>query len=185
MSQYVKFTYERERAHIAPFDELAELNACRRKLLDLGLIGVDSNGIGFGNLSVRNGTSRNFYITGSATVRFAQIVAARLRASGGVRFRKELDPLRRRYGSFIRVVNTCRDLRIRSTDICSDPLSRLGFVGDASRSRPDDFEARSLWHAGNGIRNHRCAKQDRFSSWPATKAGLLLLGRISKTHLTL
>jgi len=35
--------------------------------LDLGLIGVDSNGIGFGNLSVRNGATRNFYITGSAT----------------------------------------------------------------------------------------------------------------------
>jgi len=67
VSQYVKFTYERERAHIAPFDELAELNACRRKLLDLGLIGVDSNGIGFGNLSVRDGATRNFYITGSAT----------------------------------------------------------------------------------------------------------------------
>jgi L-ribulose-5-phosphate 4-epimerase len=31
------------------------------------LIGVDSTGIGFGNLSVRDGVSRNFYITGSAT----------------------------------------------------------------------------------------------------------------------
>jgi ribulose-5-phosphate 4-epimerase/fuculose-1-phosphate aldolase len=43
------------------------LNACRRKLLDLRLIGLDSNGIGFGNLSVRDGATRNFYITGSAT----------------------------------------------------------------------------------------------------------------------
>ena len=53
--------------NIAPFDTLAELNACRRKLLKLRLIGLDSNGVGFGNLSVRDGASRNFYITGSAT----------------------------------------------------------------------------------------------------------------------
>jgi hypothetical protein len=52
MSQYVKFTYVCARVGIAPLNALAELNACRRKLLELGLIGLDSNGIGFGNLSV-------------------------------------------------------------------------------------------------------------------------------------
>ena len=67
MSHYVKFTYQRTRIDMAPFDALAELNACRRKLLEQHLIGVDENGIGFGNLSVRDGVSRNFYITGSAT----------------------------------------------------------------------------------------------------------------------
>jgi ribulose-5-phosphate 4-epimerase/fuculose-1-phosphate aldolase len=67
MSDYVKFTYERAHADIPPFDALAELNACRRKLLELGLIGLDSSGIGFGNLSVRDGATGNFYITGSAT----------------------------------------------------------------------------------------------------------------------
>ena len=67
MSHYVKFTYQRTCADIAPFDKLAELNKCRRKLLELALIGLDSNGIGFGNLSVRDGATRNFYITGSAT----------------------------------------------------------------------------------------------------------------------
>jgi len=67
MSHYVKFTYQRACADIARFDALAELNACRRKLLELRLIGLDSNGVGFGNLSVRDGASRNFYITGSAT----------------------------------------------------------------------------------------------------------------------
>jgi ribulose-5-phosphate 4-epimerase/fuculose-1-phosphate aldolase len=49
------------------FGGLAELNAHRRKLLQLGLIGVDPNGIGFGNLSVRDDATDNFYITGSAT----------------------------------------------------------------------------------------------------------------------
>jgi ribulose-5-phosphate 4-epimerase/fuculose-1-phosphate aldolase len=54
-------------AEITSFEGLAELNAHRRKLLQLGLIGVDLNGIGFGNLSVRDGATDNFYITGSAT----------------------------------------------------------------------------------------------------------------------
>ena len=60
MCHYVKFTYQCARADIAPFDAIAELNACRRKLLDLRLIGLDSNGIGFGNLSVRDGATRIF-----------------------------------------------------------------------------------------------------------------------------
>jgi L-ribulose-5-phosphate 4-epimerase len=67
VSQYVKFSYESERAEIAPFDQLAELNECRRKLRELHLIGVDSNGIGFGNLSVRDGATSSFHVTGSAT----------------------------------------------------------------------------------------------------------------------
>jgi len=67
VSHYVKFTYECARTDIAPFDSLAELNACRRKLLEERLMGVDSNGVGFGNVSVRDGVSGNFYITGSAT----------------------------------------------------------------------------------------------------------------------
>jgi L-ribulose-5-phosphate 4-epimerase len=67
VSHYVKFTYQRARADIAPFDSLAELNACRRNLLEQRLMGVDSNGVGFGNLSVRDGSTTNFYITGSAT----------------------------------------------------------------------------------------------------------------------
>ena len=67
MSKYIKFTCECTPAEIAPFDGFAELNACRRKLLQLGLIGVDANGIGFVNLSIRDGATNNFYITASAT----------------------------------------------------------------------------------------------------------------------
>jgi hypothetical protein len=67
VSHYVKFTYQCARPDIAPFDALAELNACRRKLLEQRLMGVDSNGVGFGNLSVRDGSATSFYITGSAT----------------------------------------------------------------------------------------------------------------------
>jgi ribulose-5-phosphate 4-epimerase/fuculose-1-phosphate aldolase len=65
VSKYVKFIYERARADIPPFDALAELNASRRRLLELRLIGVYANGVGFGNVSVRD--SAAFYITGSGT----------------------------------------------------------------------------------------------------------------------
>jgi L-ribulose-5-phosphate 4-epimerase len=67
VSEYIKFSCERVVAGITSFGKLAELNAYRRKLLDLPLIGVNPNGIGFGNLSVRDGPTDNFYITGSAT----------------------------------------------------------------------------------------------------------------------
>jgi L-ribulose-5-phosphate 4-epimerase len=75
VSHYVKFTYERASANIAHFDALAELNLCRRKLLDLHLIGLDSNGVGFGNVSIRDGVSKNFYITGSATGGLPELTA--------------------------------------------------------------------------------------------------------------
>jgi ribulose-5-phosphate 4-epimerase/fuculose-1-phosphate aldolase len=67
VSEYIKFSCERVVAGISSFGGLAELNAYRRELLDRRLIGVDPNGIGFGNLSVRVGATKNFYITGSAT----------------------------------------------------------------------------------------------------------------------
>lgn len=67
MSLYVKFTYQRARADIAPFEALDELNACRRRLIEQHLLGMYPNGVGFGNLSVRDGATKNFYITGSAT----------------------------------------------------------------------------------------------------------------------
>jgi L-ribulose-5-phosphate 4-epimerase len=76
VSQYVKFTYECVRPEISAFKQLAELNECRRKLCELRLLGVDSNGIGFGNLSVRDGATTNFYITASATGGLARLTLA-------------------------------------------------------------------------------------------------------------
>jgi L-ribulose-5-phosphate 4-epimerase len=67
VSEYVKFACEQAATEVTPLGGLAELNAYRRKLLQLRLIGVDANGIGFGNLSIRDGATKNFYITGSAT----------------------------------------------------------------------------------------------------------------------
>jgi len=67
VSEYVKFSCERVGVEITSFGGLAELNAYRRKLIDLCLIGMYPNGIGYGNLSVRDGTTKNFYVTGTAT----------------------------------------------------------------------------------------------------------------------
>ena len=110
MSHYVKFTYQCARPDIAPFEAIAELNACRRKLLELRLIGVDSNGVGFGNLSVRDGVSGNFYITRFSDGWSGRIDTDRLRTSRVLRFRKELVPLRRRRDSIIRIADAGRDL---------------------------------------------------------------------------
>jgi hypothetical protein len=48
VSEYVKFTHARASADIPAFAGLAALNKYRRKLLELQLIGVDSNGVSFG-----------------------------------------------------------------------------------------------------------------------------------------
>ena len=68
MSKYVRFTCECMRPEITPFAGFAELNAYRRKLCELQLIGMDSNAIGFGNLSTREEATCNFYITVSRLV---------------------------------------------------------------------------------------------------------------------
>jgi len=76
VSEYIKFACEHVATELSPFSGFAELNAYRRKLLQLRLIGVDANGIGFGNLSIRDGTTNNFYITGSATSGMPELALA-------------------------------------------------------------------------------------------------------------
>ena len=62
---YIKFACDLVTRDLEPFAELDQLNACRRKLMQLKLIGIYRDGIGFGNISIRDGAG--FYITGSAT----------------------------------------------------------------------------------------------------------------------
>jgi len=76
VSEYVKFSCQCAHADITFFGGLAELNEYRRKLLQLRLIGVDSNGTGFGNLSIRDDATDNFYITGSATAAMPELALA-------------------------------------------------------------------------------------------------------------
>jgi L-ribulose-5-phosphate 4-epimerase len=70
----VKFVAERSKSHLDSFDRLEELNLYRARIRDLGLLGVDENGIGFGNISLRDQTTSAFYITGSNTAHKTQLV---------------------------------------------------------------------------------------------------------------
>jgi L-ribulose-5-phosphate 4-epimerase len=76
VSEYIKFTCEHKDAELAPFAGLDDLNVYRIRLRKLGFIGVDSNGVGFGNLSIRDGVTNSFYITGSKTGGIANLTPA-------------------------------------------------------------------------------------------------------------
>jgi ribulose-5-phosphate 4-epimerase/fuculose-1-phosphate aldolase len=63
---YVKYTAEHTMAPAIETPHWEELNHARTKLHEMGLIGATSNGIGFGNLSVRVKDGQ-FLISGTAT----------------------------------------------------------------------------------------------------------------------
>jgi len=63
----VKFHYESSGTELAPFPGFEELNSTRQELRRLGLLGVNESGIGYGNVSLRDGTTDSFYITASGT----------------------------------------------------------------------------------------------------------------------
>lgn len=63
----VKFKVEHITTETTRFAGFEELNAVRRKLFDRGYIGVNPDGIAFGNVSLRAPNARSFYITGSGT----------------------------------------------------------------------------------------------------------------------
>jgi ribulose-5-phosphate 4-epimerase/fuculose-1-phosphate aldolase len=67
MKEVIKFHYESCERDLAPFPGFKELNAARQELQRHGLLGVDENGVGYGNVSLRDGTTDSFYITGSGT----------------------------------------------------------------------------------------------------------------------
>ena len=69
----VKFKCEHALAKIPRFAEFDQLSKYRRKLVDLGMIGLDANGIGFGNISVRGDAPSQFYVTGSGTSGLAEL----------------------------------------------------------------------------------------------------------------
>ncbi|NJO72245.1 MAG: hypothetical protein HC825_12345 [Oscillatoriales cyanobacterium RM1_1_9] len=56
-----------------PAESLGQLMLWRDRLRQLGLIGVDHQGIGFGNISVRMGPSGEFIITGTQTGSLLQL----------------------------------------------------------------------------------------------------------------
>jgi ribulose-5-phosphate 4-epimerase/fuculose-1-phosphate aldolase len=71
----VKFACEHRARTLPPLAELDALNEGRRELRRRGWIGVDANGIGFGNVSVRDGDSDCFYISGTGTGRLEELTS--------------------------------------------------------------------------------------------------------------
>ena len=70
---YIKFNlnWEEKSFDFRDYD-FHEINSCRQKLYEAGLIGAYSDGIGFGNLSVRYNKNQ-FIISGSATGNFKNL----------------------------------------------------------------------------------------------------------------
>ncbi len=64
---YIKFNLEWVKNKPLPYSEVKELNECRNRLYQLGLIGVLDNGIGFGNVSIRMPGTNQFIISGTGT----------------------------------------------------------------------------------------------------------------------
>lgn len=62
---YVKFAALHEWAEAPTHPLLSDLDEARTRLFDLGLVGMHANGVGFGNLSIRDGAG--FIISGSGT----------------------------------------------------------------------------------------------------------------------
>ena len=68
MEGVVKFNCHWTQVGTVITDEPYEvLNYWREVLFDMNLIGAYENGVGFGNMSIRDGQSNKFFITGSAT----------------------------------------------------------------------------------------------------------------------
>lgn len=71
---YIKYTCDWQQAEITiPGEQFEALSKVRRQLYDLGLIGVYPDGIGFGNLSIRESAGNSFIITGSSTGQFSEL----------------------------------------------------------------------------------------------------------------
>jgi L-ribulose-5-phosphate 4-epimerase len=65
---YIKFVINwTKTGPLIPAGDLEKLNTWREILYNLGMVGADEEGIGFGNISIRKTDTKHFYITGSAT----------------------------------------------------------------------------------------------------------------------
>ena len=63
----IKFNCNWKKTGPFPEEPLADINEARQQCKERGFIGVDENGIGFGNLSFRIGESSQFLITATQT----------------------------------------------------------------------------------------------------------------------
>ncbi|MGA7303378.1 MAG: class II aldolase/adducin family protein [Rhodothermales bacterium] len=64
---YIQFTCEWEPVEAVVYDRLPELIKWRRLLFEERLVGVDAQGVGYGNMSERVGATASFVITSTQT----------------------------------------------------------------------------------------------------------------------
>ena len=64
---YIKFTVHLNETEVQVPEALQELNTVRTALFDKGMIGILPDGVGFGNLSIKEAGSDLFFISGTAT----------------------------------------------------------------------------------------------------------------------
>ena len=69
----VKFKARQEATALVEFPGFEPLNRYRSKLWQLRLLGVDADGIGYGNVSMRERGDQQFYISGSGTGHKAEL----------------------------------------------------------------------------------------------------------------
>ena len=119
----VKFTCQQVPVEIGAFAGFAELNEYRRKLRELGMIGVDANGVGFGNLSIRDGATSRFYITGSATGGTADLIPSDYARVVAYDFAKNWLRCEGSDRCVIRIAYARGRLRIGANSFLSDPWS--------------------------------------------------------------
>ena len=110
MSHYVKFTYERARPDIAPFDSFAELKCMQADTSAAASDWPERKRDRVRQLERPRRRNQEFLYHRFSDGRVARIDADRLRTRRGVRFRKQLPLLRRHGNSIIGIVDACRDL---------------------------------------------------------------------------
>ncbi len=119
----VKYSCEQMPTEIGAFSGFGELNAYRRKLLARGMIGVDANGIGFGNLSIRDGATSRFYITGSGTGGIAELTPSHYARVVAYDFAENWLRCEGITVASSESLTPCGGLRIGAVSRCGDPLS--------------------------------------------------------------
>lgn len=68
---YIKFNFKLNNGDPPSPEKLVKLNEWRQRLYRLGIIGAYPNGVGFGNISVKDG--KYFIVSGSATGRLKEL----------------------------------------------------------------------------------------------------------------
>ena len=108
----------------APLDEawIRDLNVWRDKLYGLGLIGLNEDGIGYGNISIRF-RKNQFIISGSGTGKFKKLTEEHYALVTDYDVRKKHNQLDRLHYSFLRIINACDDLRTCKRCSCGDACS--------------------------------------------------------------